>query len=249
MCIYIFLFRLTLSFFCIFTLSTNIKEVLLNTLPQDTSSRLNFGKTLIGLNNDEKNNGIMCLFDDGSKEGPFDLVIGCDGINSAVKEYVDHGSISTSDSEKRSSAIYSGIRVQYAVQDGSDETETDTSELVQYFGDGAYALAGVYGAGEERQPTKGVFLISRDEGYIGPFKRRVDDNSEEVKNDDKAKANENADWSQDVQSLESEMSTCIKDRKVPSIQVGPIVDQADRFFELGVYFHNPFRGVEVGLSL
>jgi 2-polyprenyl-6-methoxyphenol hydroxylase-like FAD-dependent oxidoreductase len=31
----------------------------------------------------------------------------------------------------------------------------------------------------------------------------------------------------------------IKDSEVPDIEVGPIAQNADRFFELGVYFHNP----------
>ena len=67
---------------------------MLEELPPDTSSRVNFGKTLIGLESNQQNKGIMCKFLDGTIEGPFDLVIGCDGINSAVKEYIEKGSIS-----------------------------------------------------------------------------------------------------------------------------------------------------------
>jgi 2-polyprenyl-6-methoxyphenol hydroxylase-like FAD-dependent oxidoreductase len=188
----------------------------------------------------------MCQFQDGTTEGPFDLVIGCDGINSAVKEYIEKGTISnTSAKDKRSSAIYSGIRIQYAVQDGDEnDDDVDSAELVQYFGDAAYSLAGVYGAGKGRKPTKGAFLISRDEGYIGPFKRRSNpenDNAVTTKEEEERnKANENSDWTQDNTSLESTMSKCINDCKVPTLQILPIVKESDRFFELGVYFHNPF---------
>ena len=32
----------------------------------------------------------------------------------------------------------------------------------------------------------------------------------------------------------------LKESGVPDIQVGPTIQNGDRFFELGVYFHNPF---------
>lgn len=226
-----------------------LQETLYDELPTDTSARVNFGKTLVGIEGSNEKNGIMCHFQDGSSEGPFDLVIGCDGINSAVREYVDKVSISKNDKEKRlSSSIYSGIRIQYAVQDGNtiDEAEAnsiDEAELVQYFGEGAYSLAGVYGAGKGRKPNKGAFLISRDEGYFGPFKikSKDDDGNPTVKDGEGVvEANENADWTQDVQSLGSDMTKRILECEVPDVQIGPIVKDAERFFELGVYFHNPF---------
>lgn len=96
--------------------------------------------------------GIICEFSDGSKAGPFDMVVGCDGINSAVKEYIDRGKISSIQSGEGKNvpknAIYSGIRIQYAVQDGAEsDPDVDDADLCQYFGDGAYALGSIYGAG------------------------------------------------------------------------------------------------------
>jgi hypothetical protein len=226
-----------------------------NELP--SSSKLSFGKTLIGIESDQQRNGIMCIFNDGTTEGPFDLVVGCDGINSAVKEYIEKGSITNieNNKQKRSSTIYSGIRIQYAVQDGGDkddihnQNDERNAELIQYFGRGAYALAGKYGAGKNRKPTNGAFVISLDEGYIGPFKKtaqqdkriQVTVNQNENKgNMNESKANENADWTQNVQSLGSDMKKRIMDCNVPTLQLLPIVNESDRFFELGVYFHNPF---------
>ena len=236
------------------------QEVLLNELPSDTSSNISFGKTLIGIETNKENSGIMCKFHDGTIDGPFDLVIGCDGINSAVKEYIDKGSIKPIDptgqtNNKRSQAIYSGIRIQYAVQDGDistneDKKKNESAELIQYFGKGAYALTGKYGAGKGRLPTKSAFLISQDSGYIGPFKKANKDNSGMKKESTNNKANENADWTQDVQTLGSDMTNRIKESNVPNFDLDSIIDQSDRFFELGVYFHNPFtlkgwsRGVQ-----
>jgi len=223
--------------------------VLFNKLPPGASSRVKFNKTLVHIqnhNDNGKQEGIICHFSDGTIEGPFDLVIGCDGINSAVKEFVEKGNISTVDTKtKRSAPIYSGIRIQYAVQDSYDSDngiDNDSAELVQYFGDGAYALTGVYGAGKGRKPTKGAFLISRDPDYIGPFKKKNKSDQESLSllaSSSNSIANENSDWTQDVQSLESVMSQRIEESNVPSIQLGPIVKESDRFFELGVYFHNP----------
>jgi len=207
-----------------------MQEVLLDNLPKDCKSRVKFGKTLTRIYNDSSEQGIVCQFDDGSEEGPFDLVVGCDGIKSAVKEYVDRGEISPG--AKNRSAVYSGIRIQYAVQDGNPSNTGDekAAELCQYFGDGAYALGGIYGAGEGRPPSRGAFLIFKDSDYVGPFKRSMATGSS---------VSENADWTQDVASVGSMMYSRIQKASVPDIQVGPIVTNSDRFFELGVYFHNP----------
>jgi len=207
-----------------------LQEVLMENLPKDTSKRVNFGKKLCGIKSAPQEQGILCVFDDGSEDGPFDLVVGCDGIESSVKKYIEKGEISSSKKERTS--IYSGIRIQYAVRDGNEgDEEVVSSDLCQYFGDGAYALAGVYGAGEGRPRTKGAFLIFKDKNYNGPFKKK-DINTSLV--------NENADWTQDIKSVGSTMSKRVQESCVPSSQIGPIIDDADRFFELGVYFHNPF---------
>lgn len=209
-----------------------LQEVMLNNLPSDMSKRVKFGKKLSGIKCAPQEQGIMCEFDDGSEEGPFDLVVGSDGIESSVKQYIEKGEISAKKQDR--SSIYSGIRIQYAVKDGvvGDE-KVDSADLCQYFGDGSYALAGVYGAGEGRPSTNGAFLIFKDPDYIGPFKKK---NSEKI-----SSANENADWTQDNESVGSTMISRVQESCVPSVQIGPIINESDRFFELGVYFHNPFR--------
>ena len=71
--------------------------MLLNELPQRTKNRVQFGKTLSGIKSAPAANddGIICVFQDGSEAGPFDLVVGCDGVNSPCKEYVEKGQISS----------------------------------------------------------------------------------------------------------------------------------------------------------
>eukprot|EP00815_Leptocylindrus_aporus_P002186 CAMPEP_0116058928 /NCGR_PEP_ID=MMETSP0322-20121206/5498_1 /TAXON_ID=163516 /ORGANISM="Leptocylindrus danicus var. apora, Strain B651" /LENGTH=498 /DNA_ID=CAMNT_0003543223 /DNA_START=146 /DNA_END=1643 /DNA_ORIENTATION=+ len=207
----------------------SLQEILVDSL---YGSKPKFGKTLIGI--EGGNDGIMCKFEDGSIEGPFDLVVGADGIKSAVKEYVETGEISANKRASQRSAIYSGIRIQYAVADGDENDTTEiNSELHQYFGDGTYALSGIYGAGRGRPPAKGAFTIFRDEDYFGPFRRKDAPNK---------KINENADWVQDARSddeMKSKMLERAKQSGVPLDEVGPIISRADRFFELGVYFHSP----------
>ena len=210
------------------------KEALIDTLPKDVSNRLEFGKELTGI--ETSDGGIEIKFADSSSSGPFDLVVGCDGIKSAVKEYVESGTISNDRSKQEGkSAIYSGIRIRYAVDDGDASDIADTAELRQYFGEGAYALAGVYGAGKGRPPRKSAFITFLDDNYFGPFRKPEARSPEAVR--------ENADWTQDVRSPAQTREVMLqqtKDCNIPDIEVAPIIEKADRFFELGVYFHNPF---------
>ncbi len=211
-------------------------------MPAETARRVAFGKTLSNIrpNQAKADGGIYCDFIDGSQSGPYDLVIGCDGIKSAAKEYIDTGRISSDASRREGDAagIYSGIRIRYAVQDGdpADANPIGTTDLRQYFGDGAYALRGVYGAGKGRPPIKCAFVSFLDEDYIGPFKKKERAQSQTVA--------ENADWTQDVRKTVKDtrqiMLQQVKECGIPEDDVRPIISNADRFFELGVYFHNPF---------
>ena len=207
----------------------------MKTLPTNVSKQLQFGKTLAGIDKSD-NGGIEVKFEDGSSVGPFDMVVGCDGIKSAVKEYVETGKISKDASKREGrSAIYSGIRIRYAVNDGDVSSPADSSELRQYFGEGGYALSGIYGAGVGRQPRTSAFITFLDSNYFGPFKKPKAQSPEAV--------NENADWTQDVQSPASSREVMLqqmKDCRIPDVDIAPIIKNADRFFELGVYFHNPF---------
>ena len=131
-------------------------------------------------------------------------------MKSVCKEYIETGTISYNNNKddnktrrtttsfspsqsKRSNAIYSGIRIKYAIQDGitnknnnsnnndlgdeqpkqqqQEEEEATTATLTQYFGNGAFALDGTYGAGPKVPNVRSAFLIYLDPEYIGPFRR------------------------------------------------------------------------------
>lgn len=225
----------------------------MNELPPETQERVRFGKMLTGIrgttssssnNKEEEDGGIMLDFQDGSSAGPFDLVVGCDGIKTAVKEYIETGRISADPKQRKGSpAIYSGIRIRYAVQDANDDDDKDdkdetTAQLRQYFGNGGYALTGIYGAGPNRPPVNCAFTIVLDDDYIGPFKKK-----KEEKASSSTVVEENVSWTQDVRGsnvVRDIMLQQIADCEIPDLELRPIVSGASRFFELGVYFHIPF---------
>jgi 2-polyprenyl-6-methoxyphenol hydroxylase-like FAD-dependent oxidoreductase len=201
-------------------------------LPQRIADKVQFEKKLSNIVAGSSGGGVSCEFADGSKYGPFDMVIGCDGVRSAVKDFIEKGRVASGDT-----GLYSGIRIKFAVEDGDPAAErATTSKLTQYFGDGGFALSGVYGAGKDKPPATCSFVISLDEGYFGPFKRKSNEATKSV--------DENVEWTQDASvELEDRRTNMIKQVKalnIPDFQISPSVSKADRLFELGVYIHNPF---------
>jgi salicylate hydroxylase len=226
-----------------------LQQVLLETLPDAVQESLQCNKRLVQIapssssnnNKDDNNGGVECTFSDDTVDGPFDLVIGCDGVHSVCKEYIETGRIANSSQDAASVALYSGIRIRYAVADGTDATtRTQPVRLTQSFGKGAYGLHGTYGAGAGQPPTQCSFLIELDEAFVGPWAKP---NRESRR---RSPVGENADWLQDVRQREQLAARDIMTQRVqsaalPTMDLLPTIAQANRFFDLGVYFHNPFH--------
>ena len=198
-----------------------------------------FGKKLSGINfEDSEPEGISCQFADGSRSGQYDLVVGCDGIQSKVKEFVETGKIEPGSSASQSS-IYSGLRITLAIQENVKE-DIKECQFTQHFGDSAYALTSSYGAGKEEPCAKGAFLVYPDPDYIGPFPRRRNEDSDA---ESIAMPEENADWTQDNRISKDHIAECLDvldSAQVAGNDVASVIEQSDRFFDLGVYFHSPF---------
>ena len=168
--------------------------------------------------------------------GPYDLIVGGDGVNSCVADYVSN----TSNQQK----IYSGIKIKYAVaknEGGNLRPNVSSSrgvlaanELHQFFGRGGYALTGTYG-----EYDMGAIIFADDE-FVGPFR---------VKNlfgNKGGGAEENTQWAESLSTAaKSQSQQFIELAKLAQIPlregVQQIAESADSFFELAVYFRNPFQ--------
>ena len=211
-------------------------------LMQEHGVKVQFDKRLCGIEQ-----GGYCQFNDGTKTGPYDLVVGCDGIQSAVRQYVQRGTI---DPSKKESAIYSGLRITFAIQEKDTEDNIANCQFTQYFGNGAYALTSSYGAGKGKPRAKGAFLVYPDANYIGPFPRQKSDDDNTMRKattaDTSSEAKpleENADWTQNNRIPKEKILECLdilQSASIPGNDVSSIIEKSNRFFDLGVYLHNPF---------
>ncbi|KAL7555120.1 hypothetical protein ACHAWF_018785 [Thalassiosira exigua] len=225
-----------------------LQDILAERLEEEHGVQVRFDKRLCGLSySQEEDEGIVCRFSDGTQTGPYDLVIGCDGINSAVKRFVSTGEANPpsnpeDDSKPTSGAIYSGLRITFAVQEG--EEPIDACRFRQYFGRGSYALTASYGAGKGNPPARGAFLIYPDENYVGPFpKGEAGEAAAPTRAATTAPADENADWTQDNRVAREHVVECLdilESASIPSEEAREIIEKSNRFFDLGVYLHNPF---------
>ena len=222
----------------------SLQETLWKTLPNSTRRKIQFNKSLVDIE-PQVDGSVMCEFSDGTSAGPFDVVIGCDGVKSACKSYLETGKISAdlSKTEGTAAALYSGIRIKYAVDDAWLEKGESSQPVVlkQFFGDGADCLTGTYGNGAGRPPSKIAFFVYLDKDFTGPFRKKQSAESSQVL------VSENSDWregeKQNREIARKAITNDIREYSIPSIDIDPIVKSADRFFEVGIYFHNPFSFV------
>ena len=83
-----------------------------------------------------------------------------------------------------------------------------------------------------------ICAMKGDSNYIGPFPKRKSEGTVDSKPLD-----ENIDWTQDNRVPKDHVQECLEVLQAASIpggDVARIVEKSNRFFDLGVYFHNPF---------
>lgn len=124
-----------------------LQQLLLDELP--AGAVIKRGKKVAGVLN-EASGKYRFKFEDGTvTTDAFDLVLGCDGLRSAVREYV---------APKCPLPVYSGIQIQFVV---AAPRKADSSRpaglLRQYFGDGGYTL--LYTAGGKNDMEQDLLAV------------------------------------------------------------------------------------------
>ena len=97
----------------------------------------------------ENNDKIKLNFVDGSSEDDFDIVIGADGVNSAVREACSGNEPLIPIPGLEPGNRYTGIRITFAVTEKDNDFKyrptSGKGEFHQWFGDSCYALSASYG--------------------------------------------------------------------------------------------------------
>lgn len=128
-------------------------------------------KKLVTIREDVIRRKVSLVFEDGSTDDDYDVVVGADGVNSVVRSYVSSPSraLLFGAWKPRETVSATGLRIAYCVTppsstssplgtDGSSSSNDDDDDLKklrsdslnsfhQWFGDGVYALIASYGAG------------------------------------------------------------------------------------------------------
>ena len=132
-------------------------------------------KKLVTIREDVVRRKVSLVFEDGSTDEDYDVVVGADGVNSIVRSYVSSPSKALFDAWKPKETVSAtGLRIAYCVTPSTSSVgstavastsssslidESSTSEGLQrlrsdslnsfhqWFGDGVYALIASYGAG------------------------------------------------------------------------------------------------------
>ena len=186
-------------------------------------------------------------FADGRHSAPFDLIVGCDGIKSNVRASMFGPYASKS----------SGIRIVFgctgdgvvcaAAEDARPESEH--GEIHQRFGDGCYAL--VYTAGGPAGPKQhNVAVCIADDADLDENAewRRSDGSAERVSGlssgSSAASAKDDADGGdEDARRnarARSAALSALRRYAMPK-SVTDVAERCDRFFDVGVRYHDPLR--------
>ena len=186
-------------------------------------------------------------FADGTESEPFDLIVGCDGIKSAVRAAM-FGPYASRNSGIR---IVFGCTGDGAVSEARPDArpEAEHGEIHQWFGDGCYAL--VYTAGGSAGPKQHNVAVciaddadldenaewQRSDGSVvaggasGSSTRGSSDDDAHDRCDDDARRNARA---------RSAALSALRRYAMPE-SVTNVAENCDRFFDVGVRYHDPLQ--------
>jgi len=189
-------------------------------------------------------------FANGTRSRPFDLVVGCDGINSRVRASM-FGPYASKNSGIR---IVFGCTGDGVVAEANEEArpESEHGEIHQWFGDGCYALvytAGGSGSGAKQHNVAVCIADDADLDENAEWRRsdgsvtaggtnttlaaRADTSTmhEELSDDDDDDARRNA-------RARSAALSALRTYEMPA-SVATVAENCDRFFDVGVRYHDP----------
>ena len=202
----------------------DLLRALADALPEDT---LRLGREVTGARAlDGPDGGASLVFADGSTSDRFDLVVGADGIKSAVR----------ASAFGDAPAKYSGIRIVFGCTAEGDESASvsardpaEHGEVHQWFGDGCYTLVYTAGGGETRRDAA-----------------KTRQHNIAVCVSDEPSTDENAEWTRaggnDAAKTDADAkAACLRaiDAYDMPEDVRRVAERCDRFFDVGVHYHDP----------
>lgn len=209
---------------CGTVMRADLLRALSDALPEDT---LRLGREVTGARAlDGPDGGASLVFADGSTSDRFDLVVGADGIKSAVR----------ASAFGDAPAKYSGIRIVFGCTAEGDESASvsardpaEHGEVHQWFGDGCYTLVYTAGGGETRRDAA-----------------KTRQHNIAVCVSDEPSTDENAEWTRaggnDAAKTDADAkAACLRaiDAYDMPEDVRRVAERCDRFFDVGVHYHDP----------
>jgi len=185
---------------CAFTvMRQDLQNMLQKQLPEGVISLSSRVKEVV-----ETETGVRMVFENEElSPEEYDLVVGCDGIRSKVRSLVT--------GEGEPNPVYSGIRVIFAIAPPGIYPK-ESSDLLQWFGDGAYTLVYTGGVGETQRDIMAVCVA------------------------DRFAVEENPDWTSGAGEVEQRCLDALTRTNMPQV-CKDLCRGAERVFEVGVYYH------------